>query len=92
MEHNVGASQEQRRSRDNGAIQASDERGAECGEKTRSAAVPPPILILIPVNIFQPHPPIAEKPIARDDKTRQDKTDERREDKTRQDKTRKMGP
>ena len=39
---------------------ASDERGAECGEKTRSDAAPPPI------PVPQPYP--------REDKTRQDKT------------------
>jgi hypothetical protein len=62
MEHNVGASREQRRSRDNGAIRAMtkapdkqrkrrrEKEGAECGEKTRSAAAPTPILI--PVSIF----------------------------------------
>ena len=53
---------------------ASDERGAECGEKTRSDAAPPPI----------PFP----QPYPREDKTRQDKTrqDKTRQDKTRQDK------
>jgi hypothetical protein len=87
MEHNVGASQEQRRSRDDGAIRASDVDAGqikkERREKEEGGVRREDTQCCCPSS----NPCPSTSPARRQDKIRQDKT---KEEKTRQDK--KDGP